>query len=130
MMKGAIVGTGFWANYQIPAWQELEGVQIVAAYNRTVSKARDIATKFSIANVYDDVAIMLDIEKPSFVDIITDVDTHAEFTLLAAQKGIDVICQKPMAATLKNAEEMVQACKEAYNFISMKTFAGRRLLAR
>ena len=77
MLKGAIIGTGFWANYQVPAWQELEGVQIIAAYNRTVSKANAIAEKFGIPAVYDDVETMLDKEKPDFVDIITDVDTHA-----------------------------------------------------
>ena len=112
-MKGAIIGTGFWSNYQIPAWQELEGVQIVAAYNRTPVKAKAVADKFNIQHVYDDVITMLDKEKPAFVDIITDVDTHHRFTLLAAEKGINVICQKPMAATLQQAEEMLAACNNA-----------------
>ncbi|MEI7583540.1 Gfo/Idh/MocA family oxidoreductase [Runella sp.] len=50
-MRIAIVGTGFWARYQIPAWQELEGVEIVAAYNRTRSKAEEMAQKFRISKV-------------------------------------------------------------------------------
>jgi D-apiose dehydrogenase len=113
MLKGAVIGTGFWANYQIPAWQELDGVRIIAAYNRTISKANAIAEKFGIPAVYDDVQTMLEKEQPDFVDIITDVDTHAAFTIMAAQKGIDVICQKPMAASYDAAKEMLSACGNA-----------------
>jgi len=113
MLKGAIIGTGFWANYQIPAWQELGGVQITAAYNRTITKAKVIAEKFGIPAVYDDVQIMLENEHPDFVDIITDVDTHAALTIMAAKKGIDIICQKPMAASLDGAKDMLAACNKA-----------------
>ncbi|MEP7375121.1 MAG: Gfo/Idh/MocA family oxidoreductase [Chitinophagaceae bacterium] len=113
MLKGAIIGTGFWANYQIPAWQELNGVQITAAYNRTLSKAKTIAEKFGVPAVYDDVQTMMEKEQPDFVDIITDVDTHAAFTIMAAEKGIDVICQKPMAASYDAAKQMLSACNNA-----------------
>ncbi len=113
MLKGAIIGTGFWANYQVPAWQQLEGVLIVAAYNRTLSKANVIAEKFGIPLVYDDVEEMLEKAQPDFVDIITDMDTHHAFTIMAAQKGIDVICQKPMAGSYDAAKEMVATCEAA-----------------
>lgn len=107
-LRGAIIGTGFWANYQIPAWQELEGVELVAAYNRTLGRAQAIADKFGIGRVYDDAEAMLDEVKPDFVDIITDVDTHARFTEMALSRSIDVICQKPMAASLEEAHAMVE----------------------
>ena len=35
-------------------------------------------------------------EKPDVVDIKNDVDTHAQFTEMAARHGVVVICQKPM----------------------------------
>ena len=111
MIRGAIIGTGFWANFQIPAWQELEGVIITALYNRTFSKAEAIGRKFGIQNVYNNAEELIEKEKPDFVDIITDVDTHAMFTTLAAQNKINVICQKPMASSLQQAEEMLQVCK-------------------
>lgn len=114
MKRFAVLGTGFWANYQIPAWIELEGVELVALYNRTKSKAETIANQFNVPSVYDDVATLLDNEKLDFVDIITDVDTHARFTEMAAKKGIAVICQKPMAPKLAVAKEMVEVCNR-YN---------------
>lgn len=108
----AIFGTGFWANYQIPGWQELPGVECIAAYNRTKSKAEVIAQKFGIAHVYDDPNELLASEDHlDFIDICTDVDTHLLFTKMAAERGIDVVCQKPMAASLEDARELYAICQ-------------------
>ncbi len=109
-LRFAVIGTGFWANYQIPAWMELEGVELVALYNRTRSKAETFARTYDIPSVYDDIEQLLATEKLDFVDIITDVDTHAAFTEMAAKKGIAVICQKPMAPKLAIAKQMVETC--------------------
>lgn len=110
MLRGVIIGTGFWSNFQIPAWRELPGVTITALYNRTFEKAKTIGEKFGIGNIYDNAETLLEKERPDFVDIITGVDTHPHFAKLAAERNIDVICQKPMAPSLAMAEEMVQAC--------------------
>ena len=110
-LRFAVIGTGFWANYQIPAWLELEGVELVALYNRTKSKAEILAQKFNVPSVYDSVEKLLEKETLDFVDIITDVDTHATLTELAAKKGIAVICQKPMAPKLSTAKKMVEVCE-------------------
>jgi predicted dehydrogenase len=112
-LRFAILGTGFWANYQLAAWLEVGGVECVALYNRTRSKAEKMAQRFGVPRVYDDAEAMLANEQLDFVDIITDVDTHEKFTKLAAQHKLPVICQKPMAPTLPIAESMVQACKDA-----------------
>jgi D-apiose dehydrogenase len=109
-LRFAVIGTGFWANYQIPAWMELESIRLVALYNRTKSKAETLAKQFDVPSVYDDVEKLLDNEQLDFVDIITDVDTHALFTEMAARRGIAVICQKPMAPKLAVAKEMVKVC--------------------
>ena len=111
-LRFAVMGTGFWANYQIPAWMELEGVELVALYNRTKSKAEILAQKFNVPSVYDDVEKLIKNEKLDFVDIITDVDTHAPLTELAAKKGIAIICQKPMASKLSIAKQMVEVCHQ------------------
>lgn len=111
-LRFAVIGTGFWAKYQVPAWMELEGIELVALYNRTKSKAEALAHQYEVRKVYDDIGELLENEKLDFVDIITDVDTHAEFTDAAAKKGIAVICQKPMAPKLTTAKGMVKACQD------------------
>ncbi|TAE49997.1 MAG: gfo/Idh/MocA family oxidoreductase [Bacteroidetes bacterium] len=110
-LRFAVIGTGFWARYQIPAWLETEGAELVALYNRTLSKAEALAEQYNIPGVYDDIDALLAQEELDFVDIITDVDTHAYFTQKAAAKGIAVICQKPMAPSFNEAKAMLEFCQ-------------------
>jgi predicted dehydrogenase len=112
-LRFAIFGTGFWARFQLAAWRELGGAECVALYNRTRAKAEALAAEFGIPRVYDDPAALLDHEQLDFADIITDVDTHSRFVQLAAQRRLAVICQKPMAPTLAEAERMVAVCRDA-----------------
>ena len=112
-LKFAIFGTGFWSQFQLGGWQELEGVECVALYNRTLSKAEDLAKRFGVPAAYDDAGVLMKNEELDFIDIITDVDTHAKFTALGAKYGVDVICQKPMAPDFETAKEMMEVCKKA-----------------
>jgi len=105
-------GAGFWARYQLAGWRELAGAECVALYNRTLSKAEALAREFDIPSIYNDPEELLEKEKLDFVDIVTDVDHHESFMKMAAARKLPVICQKPMAPTLRIAEEMVQSCQE------------------
>jgi predicted dehydrogenase len=110
-LKFAAFGAGFWANFQIPGWQELENVECVAVYNRTLQKARNIAEKFGIPHYYDDPEELLAKETElDFIDVLTDVDTHFKFSKMGAEKGLDVVCQKPLAPTFEQAKELVDVC--------------------
>ncbi|HUX97023.1 MAG TPA: Gfo/Idh/MocA family oxidoreductase [Bacteroidales bacterium] len=113
-LKFAVLGCGFWSKFQIGAWSELEGVELIAVYNRTLLKAQKIAKYFKVPSIYDDAEKLFANEKPDFVDIITDVDTHAAFVKMAVNQGIKhIICQKPMAPDFDTAKEMVDTCKKA-----------------
>lgn len=106
-LRFAIFGAGFWTRYQLAAWRELPGVECVAIYNRTRDKAEALAREFGIASVYDDAEALLSEQKPDFVDNITEVGGHKPLSLLCARQRVPCICQKPMAASLADAEEMV-----------------------
>jgi predicted dehydrogenase len=112
-LRFAVFGAGFWAPYQIAAWKEVPGARCVAIYNRTTSKAEELAEVLDIPSVYADPEELLNREKLDFLDIITNGGTHCQFVLMAAQHKLPVICQKPMAETLSEAECMVRACREA-----------------
>lgn len=113
MKKFAIFGCGFWSQFQLGAWKEIEGAECVALYNRTKTKAEELAKRFGVPGVYDDAEELLKNEKLDFIDIITDVDTHEKFTILGAKYGADVICQKPLAPSYEAAQRMMEATKEA-----------------
>ncbi len=113
LLKFAVLGTGFWSTYQIPAWQEAGGVELVAVYNRTGAKAKTVAERFGVPRSYDHVEELFQREDLDFVDIITEVGGHAPLVHLAAEYKVPVICQKPMASSLSEAEGMVKACEDA-----------------
>jgi len=113
-MKFAVLGCGFWSKFQIGAWSELDGVELVAVYNRTLSKAQKIADYFKVPRVYDNPEELFANEQLDFVDIITDVDTHALFVAMVVKHGIKhIICQKPMAPDFETAKRMVKICRDA-----------------
>jgi len=112
-LRAAVLGCGFWAQFQLAGWREVGGLEVVALYNRTRAKAEALAGRFGVPAVYDDAEELLRREKIDVVDIITDVDTHSHFVRLAAQHGAAVICQKPMAPDLATAVAMVRVCREA-----------------
>jgi D-apiose dehydrogenase len=113
-LKFAVLGCGFWSKFQIGAWSELEGIELVAVYNRTRSKAQQIAEYFKVPRIYDDAEELFKKEKLDFADIITDVDTHARFVEMAVKNGIkNIICQKPMAPDFESSKAMVDLCRKA-----------------
>jgi predicted dehydrogenase len=112
-LRFAIIGAGFWARYQLAAWREIPGAHCVAIYNRTASKAAALADEFKVDAVFDDAEALIREVRPDFVDVITDVDSHATFVSLAARHRVPVICQKPMAPDLGTAREMVATCERS-----------------
>lgn len=115
ILKGAAFGTGFWSKYQISGWHEIEGVRITALYNRTPERAHTMANHFGIdaCHVYSDPKTLLENEDIDFIDIITNAETHNTLTKLAASYKKDVVCQKPMAASYKEAQDMCESCATA-----------------
>ncbi len=109
-LRYAVLGTGFWSQFQISAWNEVGGVDLVAVYNRTLSRAKATAVRFGVPAVYDDPRKLFEAEQLDFVDIITEIDAHAPLVMLAVEHKVPVICQKPMAPDPATAEAMVKAC--------------------
>ncbi len=112
-LRFAIFGAGFWARVQLAAWREVGGVEGVAIYNRSREKAEAFARDLGLPAVYDDAEKLLREVKPGFVDNITEVAGHKPLSLLCAKHRVPCICQKPMAASLADAREMVAAFARA-----------------
>jgi len=112
-LRFAVFGAGFWTRYQLAAWREVGGVECVAIYNRTRAKAEALARDLGIPAVYADAYALLRDVNPDFVDNITEVGGHKPLSLLCAKHRVPCICQKPMAASLKDGREMVNAFRKA-----------------
>lgn len=111
-LRFVMIGAGFWARYQLAGWLETGGAVCTGVFNRTRARAETLAAEFGIEHVYDEPAEMIAREQPDFVDVLTDVNTHAQYTRQAAGMGYSVVCQKPMAASLADAGQIVDYCRQ------------------
>jgi predicted dehydrogenase len=112
-LRGALIGCGFFAENHLHAWSEVKGVSMVALCDRDREKAAAAGQRHGIDRLYEDAEAMLATEKPDFVDIATTVQSHRPLVELAARHKVPVICQKPFAASLADAQAMVDACEKA-----------------
>jgi predicted dehydrogenase len=107
------VGAGYFSRFHHEAWQRLERAELVAVCDADPDKAQAITTEFGVGRVYDDAAAMLDACTPDLLDIVTPPATHATLVGLAAERGIDAVCQKPLAPTLAEARALVAHAQSA-----------------
>ena len=105
-LKIATVGTGYFAQFHYEAWSRIEGVDLVGICTLDGVIGKNIADRFNVDIVYDDVAAMLDATLPDLLDIITPPLTHRRFIETSLERGVAVICQKPFTQNLEEAEEM------------------------
>ena len=113
MLRGALIGCGFFAINHLHGWRDAKGVEIVAICDRSAERLRIVGDQSGIAARYQDAAEMLAKEKLDFVDIATTAPTHRALAELAAAHKLAVICQKPFAPTLADAKAIVAVCAKA-----------------
>lgn len=112
-LRGVLIGCGYASGFQLEAWRRIAGVDIVAVSSRNAESARKRAAEFEIPGVYTDYREMLDNEEFDFVDISTPPVVHLEMIGEAAQRGADVLCQKPIADSIAELYEMIALCDGA-----------------
>jgi predicted dehydrogenase len=115
VLRGALIGCGFFAQNHLHAWRQLDGVEIVALCDADAARLATTGRAFGIEHVhrYGDASAMLAAERLDFVDIATTAPSHRALVELAAAHRLHAICQKPFAPTLADAEAMVDACARA-----------------
>jgi predicted dehydrogenase len=74
--------------------------------------ARKVAGRFGVRNVYTNYLEMMDKERLDAVSVCTPTFTHAELTHAAAERGINVLCEKPFATSPDEGRGMVDICRE------------------
>ena len=106
--KVCIIGGGMIAvNAHIPAYISLSNdFEIVAVADFNIKVAKSVSKKFGITKFYDDIDTMLKECKPDIVSVCTPNLTHKEYTIKALRYGANVLCEKPLAIKLFDAEEM------------------------
>ncbi|MFN8524200.1 MAG: Gfo/Idh/MocA family oxidoreductase [Chloroflexota bacterium] len=107
-LRAAIIGCGHISQQHIPAWQACPDAELVAVCDLDREKAEQRARQFGVPRVYTDVAAMLRDEPLDCVDVATRPESHRALTALISGQGKHVLCQKPLAPTMDEAQEIVR----------------------
>jgi predicted dehydrogenase len=111
--KAVVVGAGGISNAWFPPLLA-EKVNIVGVVDKFVETAQKQIAKYDLkCEATSDLASTLEATQPDFVVDLTIPDAHYEVTTTALKLGFPVIGEKPMAASLKQAQKMVKASEES-----------------
>lgn len=114
MIRVGIVGAGEIARYlHIPRYKKIPDVEVVAIADNDEKRANILSKEFNIPKVYYDYEEMLERENLTAISVCTPNYLHAPISISALDKGIHVLCEKPMATSIEEAEEMVKASKKS-----------------
>ena len=124
----ALVGLGNYATGQLaPALQETTKCELAGIVTGTPSKAETWKKKYDIPeeNVYnyENYDRIADNEDIDIIYVVLPNGMHAEYTIRAAEAGKHVLCEKPMATSVQECEDMIAACDTA----GVKLSVGYRL---
>lgn len=122
MFRTCIIGVGFIGAAHIEALRRLGNVEIVAISD--IPNAQAKADAFFIPKGYDDFREMLDVEKPDVVHICTPNASHYEMAMCAMERGISVVCEKPLTKTLAEAKKLADYAKK-HNIVTGVNFNCR-----
>lgn len=108
VLRGVMVGSGHFAPIQLAAWQQVEGARIVALTS-TGDQARlaRLAARFGIRHWGPGLDDALRECPADFVDLVTPPAAHGEGIRLAADHGLAILVQKPIAPTAAQARDLV-----------------------
>ena len=109
-LRLGLVGAGWVSAYHLPAWKRLDKrVKLVGIADPAIDIARGRAGAFGIDQVFASAEAMFDAVDLDIVDICAPREHHADLVRLASARGVDILCQKPLATTLPEAADLVDA---------------------
>ena len=111
-LRVAIAGAGFASGLHLAGWKRVPNAEVVAICDPAIDKAEARAREFGVASVFGDAEQMLETTRPDAIDIVAPMDVHVRLCMLAASKGVHILCQKPLAPTLAEAQSLARSVED------------------
>ena len=102
----AIVGTGYFSQFHFDAWRRLK-VNVVAICSLNENDAIYYSHKFNNCPIFTNFKKMIDEIDLDFVDIVIPPKDHLKLIKIAANKNVNIICQKPFTNSYSEAKDAV-----------------------
>jgi UDP-N-acetyl-2-amino-2-deoxyglucuronate dehydrogenase len=110
--KIAVIGLGSVAEPHLTAYRELPNVRVVGGADPRAERCAEISVRYGIP-CYPSIAELLQETHPDIACVLTPASTHRAVTEECAAFGLNVLCEKPMAVTVEDAQAMASACERA-----------------
>ncbi len=108
-----IGGAGTWGRHYLHAYARHPDCEVVGLVDRSSDRRQRFADQYGIEKVYDCLEALLAEDLPDIVSAVIPVESNPETVIACAEAGVRVVsCEKPMAVTLSDADEMVRICRE------------------
>ncbi len=108
-LRVAMAGAGFASGLHLAGWKRVTNAEVVAICDPSQEKAAERAREFGVSAVFRDAAAMLAEVKPDALDVVAPMHMHVPLCLLAADRGVHILCQKPLAPSLAEARDLSRA---------------------
>ncbi|HYB43989.1 MAG TPA: Gfo/Idh/MocA family oxidoreductase [Candidatus Methylomirabilis sp.] len=114
MLRGAVVGLGNVAVHgHLPGWLSRRDVEIVAVTDVDPARRAAGAERLPAARWYDSAALMMAEAELDFVDICTPPSSHAGLIRAALERGLHVLCEKPLVGSLDELRSLADLAAAA-----------------
>lgn len=112
-IRTGLIGCGKIARTHAAALSMLEEADFAACCDQDGARAQDLADKHDVPNVFTNVDDLLASGTVDVVHVCTPHPIHEQAVVAAAQAGVHVLCEKPIAITLEEADRMIDAAERA-----------------
>ena len=108
----AIVGCGNVAHGHFVAWRRIPYAKVVAVCDTNRKTVERVARDWKIPRSFTSVSKLSEFKEITLWDICTPIQTHKDLATQAMKNGLDVLIEKPLTITSREAEEIVE-CQKA-----------------
>src|SRR5437016_2367016 len=113
-IRYAVIGLGHIAQVAVlPAFAHArKNSTLTAVVSDDPTKRKEIAKKYKLGKTYSYAEYDQCLEEVDAVYIALPNSMHADYTIAAAKAGVHVLCEKPMAVTARECQQMIDACEK------------------
>ncbi len=108
-----LVGAGLISDQHALAFQRVKGARVLAVADPDTARARKLADTYGLDAAYDDARRLLERPDVDMICIGAPNFVHRDIGVAAAEAGKHIVCEKPLARTMAEADEMIAAARRA-----------------
>ena len=112
-VRVGLIGSQFVSTIHAESLRTVPQAELFAVASPTEDHARQFAEKFGIPHQFTDYRRMLELDEIQMVVLGLPNDLHCQATLDAAAAGKHVVCEKPLCLNIRQADQMIEACRAA-----------------